>query len=294
MTRRLLYLSLAALLLPLGLSAQTVSFKYAAINVPTAAQTMANGINNKNLIVGSYISSAGHTHGFTLSGTTFTTVDFPKSTSTNIYGVNDNGDVVGSYTLSGSMTSHGFLRHNGVFSTIDFPGPSGTAARGINNSGVIVGAYDNSHGFVLKSGVFTTLDAPTNGSPDTQLNAISNLGVIVGQVFSFDDWRGFWKTPSELDFLAPPASRDNQVNGVNSRTDIVGCHDSNLGFLALAVESNEPAESSEGSPHTFTVNYPGSNNNTCPMSINWARSIVGSYLDSSFHSHGFLATTTVQ
>jgi uncharacterized membrane protein len=191
------------------------------------------------------------------------------------------------------MTSHGFLRHSGVFSTIDFPGASGTAARGINNSGVIVGAYDNSHGFVLNKGVFTTVDAPTNASPDTILNGISNLGIIVGQVFSYDDWRGFWKTPSELDFLAAPASRDNQVYGVNSHTDIVGCHDSSAGFLALAVESNEPPENSEGSVHTFAVNYPGSNN-TCAMSINWARIIVGSYLDSSFHSHGFLATTTVQ
>ncbi len=294
MRTRLLYLSLVALLLPLGLPAQTVTFKYVAINFPGAAQTMANAISSNNAIVGSYISSTGRTHGFKLQNGSFHTVDFPNSNSTNVYGVNDNGDLVGSYTNSGSVNVHGFLLHNGIFSTIDFPGQMFTVAHGINNSGVIVGSYANSHGFVLKSGVFTTVDAPTNGNPDTQLNAISNLGIIVGQVFSFDDWRGFWKTPRELDFLAPPASRDNQVYGVNSHTDIVGCHDSNAGFLALAVESNEPAESSEGSPHTFAVNYPGSNNNTCPMGINWARTIVGSYLDSSFHSHGFLATTTVQ
>src|SRR5262245_16861020 len=227
------------ILIPVMGAAQA-SFKFAAINVPGAQSTVANGINNGNVIVGSYVSSTGHNFGFRLQNGHFTTINVPGSTQTFALGINDLGDIVGSYSLPGTPSQpangHGFLLHNGVFKTIDFPGASFNVASGINKFGTIVGSYENGHGFVLQGGKFRTVDAPTIGPPGTKLNGISNLGEIAGQVFSGDDFRGFWLVgSSDLDFLKPLFAFDNFVEGVNGHGDIVGCM--GQAFLAHNPES---------------------------------------------------------
>src|SRR5713101_4355978 len=82
---------------------------------------------------------------------TFTTIDFPSSTGTDAFGINDSGQMVGEY-LSGG-TDHGFLLSGGIFSTIDGPGsPTITSATGINDSGQVVGFYSpmgGDRGFLL-------------------------------------------------------------------------------------------------------------------------------------------------
>ena len=276
--------------LALNSSAQT-SFKFAAINFPGSKSTTANGINNANVIVGSYVSTAGHNFGFRLQNGHFTTINVPGSTQTLAFGINDLGDVVGAYSLPGTPSQpaneHGFLLHNGVFKTIDFPGAQFTQADGINKFGTIVGSYENAHGFVLQGGKFRTVDAPTNGNPATNLTGISNLGEITGDVFSGDNFRGFWIVgTSDLDFLKPFLARDNIVEGANGRGDIVGCN-INLAFLAHNPESGE-VEGSERFPTLRTI-MPFGGNNSCAMSINYARAIVGWFSDAQFTQHGFLA-----
>ncbi len=265
-----------------------VTITYAAINVPGAAQTHANGINGSNVIVGSFTDASGHVHGFRLQNGRFTTIDFPASTSTSVQGINDRTDVVGIYTASGSPLGHGFFLHHGVFTKIDFPGAQGTIAMGINNARTIVGGFNNSHGFIWSKGVFKQFDAPTNGSPDTILNGISNTGVIAGQVFSGDHWRGFIKTGGDLDFLAALGALDNEAEGVNTGQDVIGCHDTASGFLALKVEASEGTEKTERFPPQTAIMFPGSTN-TCSMAINNHRAIVGTYLDKQMRAHGFLA-----
>ena len=53
------------------------SYTFTSFDVPNAASTRAHGINARGQIVGRYIDSSGHHHGFLLSadGTTFTTID---------------------------------------------------------------------------------------------------------------------------------------------------------------------------------------------------------------------------
>jgi uncharacterized membrane protein len=255
-----------------GALAQTstaVTYKYATLNYPGASSTTANGINNNNAVVGSYVDSSNVTHGFKWRSGTFTTIDFPGAISTVVSGINDFGDLVGTYELT-PFSAHGFRLHNGTFKTIDFPGAGGSSAVGINNAGTIVGNYGNSHGFVYQNGTYKTLDAPLLNSdelPDTQLNGINNLGWVVGQVFTGDFWRGFWYLNGEFDFLEPPYSLDNWVSAANGRGDIVGsCY---TGFIAFAVESSEGSESTEKFPPRESLG------SRCPTGINYARVIVG-------------------
>src|SRR5262249_39827169 len=81
------------ILIPVMGAAQT-SFKFAAINVPGAQSTVANGINNANVIVGSFVSSTGHNFGFRLQNGQFTTINVPGSTQTFALGITDLVDVV--------------------------------------------------------------------------------------------------------------------------------------------------------------------------------------------------------
>ncbi len=206
----------------------SVNYNYANIAFPGATLTSANGINNSNIIVGSYLDSADYIHGFVYRQGRYTAVNFPGASATEVLGINDFGDIVGVYQVPGPLNFHGFLRHNGTFKSIDTPAAEfGTKAFGINNDGTIVGSYDDAHGFIYREGSYKTLDAPQlpGEQPNTQLNGISNLGWIVGQVLTGGIWRGFWIVSEDFDFLEPPGYADSQVTGVNGRGDIVGCHE---------------------------------------------------------------------
>jgi uncharacterized membrane protein len=184
-----------------------------------------------------------------------------------------------------------------VYHKIQCPGATFTGAGGINKYGTIVGGCETSQGdvgYILKGGTFHYLNAPTTGSPDTQLNGVSNTGEVAGQVFSGDDQRGFFIPGAttggkDLDFLEPLFSIDNLANGVNSRGDVVGCAGGSHSFISFNPESGETTEgSSEKFPTLHSFNPFGSNN-SCAIGINYNRDIVGWYYDSSFVQHGYLA-----
>jgi uncharacterized membrane protein len=285
----------------LALPALAQTYTYKAINVPNAKTTIADGINSSNVIVGTYVDSSNHTFGFRLQNGVYTKINVPNSTMTFANGIADNGDIVGTYSLPGTSTqpanSYGFLLHAGVYHKIQCPGSLFTGAGGINKYGTIVGGCQNSQGnvgYILKNGTFRFINAPTTGNPDTQLNGVSNTGEVAGQVFSGDNNRGFYipgatTGGTDLDFLEPLFSIDNFANGVNSRGDVVGCNNASKSFIAFNPESGE---SSEGSSEKFPALHnfaPFGANNSCALSINYNRDIVGWYYDSNFVQHGYLA-----
>jgi len=268
----------------LAQASTAVTYEYAKIAYPGAILTLVNGINNHDVVVGSFFDSLDNVHGFVYHDRKFRAVNFPGATATEVLGINDLDDIVGTYQLPGPLAFHGFLRHKNVFYTIDDPQASfGTMAFGINESKEIVGSYDNAHGFVYKNGAYETLDAPQfQGEPsNTQLNGINNLGWIAGQVFTGGIWRGFWVRGKDLDFVEPAGSNDSQVTGINGHGDIVGCHDSQAGFVSFTVERPEGRETADRFPAEVRLA-------SCASAINYARVIVGSYFTVN-RPYGFLA-----
>lgn len=256
----------------------SVTYNYAPLSYPGAPVTSVNGINNSNVIVGSYYDSQYFVHGFIYRAGKYATVNFPGATMTEVLGINDYSDIVGTYQTPGTLNFHGFLRHNGVFTKINDPSAKiGTMAYGINKEGTIVGTFDNEQGFVYQNGVYRTLNAPQQaGEPhQTQINGINNLGAIVGQVFTGGIWRGFWITNNQIHYLQAAGAVDSQANGINGHGDIAGCHDIQSGFVSFLTTSagKYPAEESVVS---------------CAAGINYARVVVGSYSTIS-KSYGFLA-----
>ena len=283
---KLRYLSFLAAfcgLLTAGASAQTstaVAYSYSVLNYPGSFQntTTVLGINNSNVVVGSYfIDASSTTHGFKYNNGKYTTIDFPGADITVATGIADTGDVVGWYQLSGSSYSHGFLLHSGTFTTIDYPAASSTMLNGINVAGTIVGNHDSTDGFVYKNGTFTPYNAPSRAGLPTYfstLNGISNTGIFVGMAQSGDYDQGIWVNGNETDFLVPASHfGNNSVNGINGRSDIVGCINSG-GFIAFAVETPEGNESTEPFPSTQALTNPYMAG-WCPNDINYSRVIVG-------------------
>lgn len=80
-----------------------------SINVPGAALTTADGVNNAVEIVGHFgASTSGPFHGYFLSGGQFETINFPGATDTRCNGVDDELEIVGSYTDVAGLV-HGFI-----------------------------------------------------------------------------------------------------------------------------------------------------------------------------------------
>jgi len=155
--------------------------------VTASGYTEPWGINDKGQVVGIYnLTSHGPdgTYGYIYSGGIFTTINFPESTFTFAYGINDRGQIVG---FNGEYS---FIYSGGVFTTLDDPSVTAgmfTVATGINDRGQVVGYYQDtelspyvpsSYGFIYNKGVFSTLDYPS--SPITFLDGINDLGQIVG------------------------------------------------------------------------------------------------------------------
>jgi hypothetical protein len=82
--------------------------KCTIFDYPKAASTSARGINKSDQVSGWYTDSAGKTHGFVKTGSTFTELNYPESIGTLAYHLNDQGQVAGWYEDT-KKVDHGFI-----------------------------------------------------------------------------------------------------------------------------------------------------------------------------------------
>src|SRR5437588_2131744 len=174
---------------------------YAAIDVPGATGTEAQGMIPAGQIVGAVVDTGGVSHGFLRdAGGTYSAIDVPGATGTAAFGINSTGQIVGAF-VSTAGPYHGFLRDaGGTFTTIDRTGPTSTEAFGINDTGQIVGASGDNTGEVVgflrdAGGTFTII----SGSP-SQANGINGASQIVGdgQAPNTGTLHGYLAVPSGL------------------------------------------------------------------------------------------------
>jgi hypothetical protein len=100
--------------------------------------------------VGAYVDASGVSHGFVLSGGTYSTVDYPGAAGTVLSSVNPAGELSG-FTCSdpacgvfgATNVTHGFLvSKKGVFSaTFDPPGAASSSTSVVIPNGAVIGAY---------------------------------------------------------------------------------------------------------------------------------------------------------
>jgi hypothetical protein len=154
---------------------------FTLLDVPGAAYTRVNGINDYGTIVGSYaivINTNTQSHGFVYNGGIFTSFDFPGATSTSALGINNHGDIVGSYT-DAAGNYHGFFYPGGAQGYINtkylimgvtYAPPGGSASSVsyqntniVGNTSTITSSFTNSVntsiGISEKAGIPGALDA---------------------------------------------------------------------------------------------------------------------------------------
>jgi hypothetical protein len=162
-------------------------------SAPNGTATSLTDRNNSGTMTGYYFNnSSGKEAGFLLTGSHFTSISRSAS-PTFVYGINSWESTVGAYSVGPYPAFRGFKRYsNGGFSSINYPGALGTSPSGVNDYGTVIGSYFlpsqqdpfySQHGFIYHNGQWATLDYPDQ-TVWTELNGISNAGVIIGNTIA--------------------------------------------------------------------------------------------------------------
>ena len=193
----------------------------------TSNFTEGRGINDRRLVCGDYLDSAGAFEGFFLSGRTFTNYDI-EPTFTIVLGVNNAGDFSGSVIPSSGIQS-GFLSIGGNVTEFTVPNATATLAYQINTTNTSCGYYiDGTDG--LTHGYYRdpdgTIHAPIDpvGSTGTILFGNNDRNLIVGR---YSDAAG---ATHAIVFLPPnrflvydfPGATFTSFNGINRANTITG------------------------------------------------------------------------
>ncbi|HBY62995.1 MAG TPA: hypothetical protein DEH78_24490 [Solibacterales bacterium] len=125
------------------------------VSAPASQFTIAQGVNNAGVVVGSDVLSGLPTtqpgFGYDVVTGTRTDLQIAGATRTAIRAIDDAGVLAGFFIDAGG--THGFVGSIASFEQIDFAGASFTAVEGINNAGVLVGTYDINgvtHAFIAR------------------------------------------------------------------------------------------------------------------------------------------------
>jgi len=194
----------------------------------TVGFTEGRGINNPGTVCGDYVGSDGNSHGFFLSGGTFTEYDVPGAVNTAVLGINDPGDFAGAFD-DGSGILQAFLSVGGTITSFSVPGALSTLAYEINNSKqLVVGYYIDSsgiiHGYFRDANGALHFPIDPSGSTGTVLFGVNERNWVVGRYAdSSGVTHGLFFVPPNFFFTFDyPGSTFTSLTGINARGFICG------------------------------------------------------------------------
>jgi hypothetical protein len=222
---------------------------------------------------------------------TFTTIDNPKSsTFSQLWALDDLQQVVGSVGVDSAGDEEGFtapLPYSKFF-TVKYPGATSTVVRGQNPGGRILCGYffDGIHtwGFIRNHSIYNAFkDAQTPKGPSTnELLGINDDGIAVGFYVDSTGKDHAYEVQS-LHFVGikPP-------NAVSAKAVAITLSGYVAGDETLSNGNTEGWFLRDGTFIEFT--YPGSTDTEVYGLSDGAfdNIIVGSYVDGSGNTHGFL------
>jgi uncharacterized membrane protein len=280
--------------------APVVSFTFGTIDYPDAPQTVAQAINKKGEIVGSWGLDINDyrqglpAYGFSLKGSSFKKIVYPSAPITVPYGVNSSGEIVGYYSLDPEDKSgHGFTLVGPIFTSVDYPSAQYTELIAINKSGQILAAacfsgVSSCQAYSFQSGIFSA-QILYPGSASTIAYGINDVGEIVG-TYSNDEvtFHGFTLISGVFATVDYPGATDTYLTGINNSGEIVGAWDSG-GVDKYGNPLSHGFLLDSGTFTSFDSPYAGVASTT-PWGINDKGSIVGQTVDTNDFFLGFEAT----
>jgi uncharacterized membrane protein len=190
--------------------------------------TEGRGINNPGTVVGDYGTSDGNTHGFFLSGGTFTTFDVPGALSSLVLGINNPADFTGTFS-NDNVIFQAFVNRGGTLTSFSVPAAVQTLAYQINDSKrLVVGYYvDGSgilHGYYRDANGALHFPIDPSGSIQTILFGDNNKNWVVGR---YTDSSGvthglFFVPPNNFFTFDFPGTTFTSLNGISSQGNICG------------------------------------------------------------------------
>lgn len=218
----------------------------------------------------------------------YRTLDYPGSSQTILWGINDLGELTGQYAIDGG-TAHAFIHRNGRSEPLapDTLGEYFSAAGGPNDLGVVYGAYadaaGNQHGFRTHWGSIETVDFGHH--LNSNVDGVTLFGTILGVYWDADGvFHGVLQRYGRDTPIQYPGSVDTYPLGINTSGESVGYWDVN------PAQTHGFYRSANGRMSTLDV--PGALA-TVAFSINDVGQIVGFYVDASGAIHGFVDTRGV-
>lgn len=277
-----------------------VSFTFGTVDYPNAPQTVAQGINKKGEIVGSWGADVNDyrqglpAYGFSLKGGAFKKVAYPSAPITVPFGVNYSGEIIGYYSLDPEDNSgYGFTLVGKTFTSVAYPGAQYTQLAAINTGGEILAlacfsGVSSCQSYSLQSGIFSA-QILYPGSASTIVYGIDDAGEIVG-VYSNDEvtFHGFTLIGSTFTSVDYPGATDTYLTGINNSGQIVGAWD-NGGVDKYGNPLSHGFLLESGTFSSFDSPYAGVSSTT-PWGINDKGMIVGQAIDANDFFLGFEAT----
>jgi uncharacterized membrane protein len=280
--------------------APMVSFAFGTIDYPNAPQTVAQSINKKGEIVGSWGPDINDfrqglpAYGFALKGSSFKKIVYPSAPITVPFGVNNSGEIVGYYSLDPQDNSgYGFTLVGTKFASVAYAGATHTELVAINKSGQILtvasfsGVYF-SQSYLLQSGTFSA-QILYPGSAGSIAYGINDAGEIVG-TYSNDEvtFHGFTLIAGVFMTVDYPGATDTYLTGINNSGQIVGAWD-NGGVDPYGNPLTHGLLLESGTFTSFDSPYAGVTSTT-PWGIDDKGIIVGQTVDANDFYLGFEAT----
>lgn len=158
------------------------------LNFPGARATGAAGVNDSDMVVGSFVDEFGKKHAFCfLSEGRYQAIDFAGETSST--GLNNLGVVVGCWEKCAS----GFVydTKQKIVQKLAIAGALAIEPRDVNDLGLVVGSYTmdglTARGFTWLGGRFGFVDFPGAGS--TEVLGVNNKGQLVGRALVVEQGR---------------------------------------------------------------------------------------------------------
>src|SRR6266566_9620932 len=194
----------------------------------TGNLTLPQKINERGDIVGVFIDSSGVTHGFFLSGGTFTEYDVPGAVFTAVLAINNPADFAGTF-IDGSGIQQAFVSVGGTLTLFSVPAAVATLAYDINDSKrLVVGYYIDSagilHGYYRDANGTLHFPIDPSGSVATILFGDNNRNWVVGR---YADSSGvthglFFVPPNNFFTFDYPGSTFTSLNGISDQGFICG------------------------------------------------------------------------
>lgn len=216
---------------------------------------------------------------------TFTEVNYPGDTFTQLLGINKNGEIAG-YHGSGLDAEHpnkGFTYTTmGGFVGMNYPNSVQTQVIGINDvngtSGFYIDTKGVTHSFYQYNGAFRSVDFP--GTTFNQFLGFNNNNEAAGY---WQDSAGnfhpyVWDESQVFTSYLIPGAVSAQATGRNNSGTVVGFYINSKGVNFGFIHYN-------GIMHTFT--YPNATSTQC-LGVNDSNVVVGTYTDTSNNIHGFV------